>query len=458
MDVACLFLAMVIGTALRLGTDDFFENILKFADGWVAFFGSVLLANYMAGNYGIQNTFSRFNLLVCWAFSITFAVCVLGVMSYTGVRIPIGRGVLPGAVITYSALSLFLKLVTYQRLFRSDMFLCRVLIAGTGRRARGVRPVLEGRLILPAHKVLAYLHMSDSNDGEGAKELPSLIDGVAVINAAQSTLEDVVRSLEVDLIIVALDSDRDAARYYAQLRRLRFEGIEVLDARHAIEIYNARVPLGYIDESSMMEIGMESALPVVRRIKRIFDVVAVLAATVISLPIAVVIAIAIKLSDVRSPVLYLQQRVGQFGAVFRMYKFRTMHVGAEDRTGAVWAGENDARITRIGRVLRRMRMDELPQLINILRGEMSIVGPRPERPEFIEELEKRIPFYNERANVMPGLTGWAQIRYPYGNSIEDAAKKLEYDLYYIKYLSLTMDIQIILSTIRTVVLGKEHTT
>jgi exopolysaccharide biosynthesis polyprenyl glycosylphosphotransferase len=297
--------------------------------------------------------------------------------------------------------------------------------------------------------------MTDAGDEEPAGR-SSLIDGVATIDADQYALEDVVRSLEADLIVIALEHGEDAAQYYAQLRRLRFEGVEVLDARHAVEIYNARVPMDFIDDTLMMEIGMESALPVVRRIKRIFDVSVALVACLISLPIALFVALAIKAHDPSSPVLYSQQRVGQFGAVFRMFKFRTMRVGAEDETGAVWASESDSRITKVGHVLRRMRLDEIPQLINILRGEMSIVGPRPERPEFIEELEKRIPFYNERANVMPGLTGWAQIRYPYGNSIEDTARKLEYDLYYIKYLSLMLDIQIILSTIRIVLLGKER--
>jgi len=455
MDVLCLLLGMIAAVTLRIGFEDFTRYVIDYFDGWTAFFASVLLANYMTGNYGIQNTFSRFNLLVSWIFSITFALFVLSTMSYTGLRIPLGRGVLVIAVLAYSALSLLLKLVTYQHLFRSDMFLCRVLVMGTGERSRSLRLVLEGPLILPAHKVLAYLRMTDSGDEESTERL-SLIDGVATIDADQYTLEDVARSLEADLIVIALEQGVEAAKYYAQLRRLRFGGIEVLDARHVVEIYNARVPLEFVDDAMMMEIGMESALPVVRRIKRIFDVFVALVACLLSLPIVLLVALAIKLHDPSSPVLYSQRRTGQFGDIFRMYKFRTMRVGAEDETGAVWATEGDSRITPVGHILRRSRLDEIPQLINILRGEMSIVGPRPERPEFIDQLEKRIPFYNERANVMPGLTGWAQIRYPYGSSIEDAAHKLEYDLYYIKYLSLMLDIQIILSTIRIVLLGKER--
>jgi lipopolysaccharide/colanic/teichoic acid biosynthesis glycosyltransferase len=153
-------------------------------------------------------------------------------------------------------------------------------------------------------------------------------------------------------------------------------------------------------------------------------------------------------------VFYRQTRVGQFGRPFTIVKFRTMAPDAEARTGPVWSAKGDARVTRLGSVLRTFRVDEIPQFVNVLRGEMSMVGPRPERPELIGELEKRIPYFSERLNVLPGLTGWAQVRYPYGSTIEDARRKLEYDLYYIKHLSLRLDLQIILSTLRVVVFGK----
>jgi exopolysaccharide biosynthesis polyprenyl glycosylphosphotransferase len=236
---------------------------------------------------------------------------------------------------------------------------------------------------------------------------------------------------------------------------LRFSGVEVLEQRHAAEIYNSKIPLEMINETTMMEISQTSALPLVGRFKRLFDIVVSVLTGLVCLPLIVLIYVLIKAGAIQSPVFYTQQRVGRFGDLFRMYKFRTMNVGAEDETGAIWAVENDDRVTYLGRLLRRCRMDEIPQLFNILRGDMSFVGPRPERPEFIEELEKRIPYYNERANVLPGLTGWAQVRYPYGNTHDDAARKLEYDLYYIKYLSIGLDVQIILRTIRIVLFGKD---
>jgi lipopolysaccharide/colanic/teichoic acid biosynthesis glycosyltransferase len=155
-------------------------------------------------------------------------------------------------------------------------------------------------------------------------------------------------------------------------------------------------------------------------------------------------------------VFYSQERVGRFGRIFRIHKFRTMTVGAEQGREAVWSPDNDPRITWAGKSLRKYRLDELPQLWNVLKGEMSLVGPRPERPELVEKLAKVIPYYRERENIPPGLTGWAQIRYPYGATIEDARAKLEYDLYYLQNLSVALDLRIILRTLRIVLFGMER--
>jgi lipopolysaccharide/colanic/teichoic acid biosynthesis glycosyltransferase len=175
-----------------------------------------------------------------------------------------------------------------------------------------------------------------------------------------------------------------------------------------------------------------------------------------ALLLGLMIAAAIKVSAPRSPVLYTQERVGRFGRVFRIFKFRTMVAAAEDEQGAIWSPRDDPRVTTVGRILRRYRLDELPQLYNVLRYDMSLVGPRPERPELVEKLEKAIPYYRERENLLPGLTGWAQIRYPYGATVADARAKLEYDLYYLQNLSAGMDLRIILHTLRIVMFGMER--
>jgi len=174
---------------------------------------------------------------------------------------------------------------------------------------------------------------------------------------------------------------------------------------------------------------------------------------VVTAPLMLLVAVAIKLTS-RGPVLYRQTRVGRQGMHFTLYKFRSMDQDAEADTGAVWASKNDARVTRVGRLLRALRIDELPQFFNVLRGEMSIVGPRPERPEFVETLSQTIPYYRQRLSLRPGITGWAQINHKYGDSLEDAARKLEYDLYYMKNLSPSMDAYILFHTLKTVLLSR----
>jgi lipopolysaccharide/colanic/teichoic acid biosynthesis glycosyltransferase len=265
----------------------------------------------------------------------------------------------------------------------------------------------------------------------------------------------VVRRLGVSLLVLALEAE-EAAAVYPQLRRLRFEGVEVLTPLSVHELYSGRTPLELVNEDALTELSMESGLPMVRRTKRLLDIIGSVVAGVALLPAALLVGLLIKLSAPREPVLYTQLRVGQFGRTFRIYKFRTMRQNAEQGTGPVWASANDERVTWLGHTLRRFRLDEIPQLINVFRGEMSIVGPRPERPSISAELSKKIPFFEERENVIPGLTGWAQIRYPYGSTQEDARRKLEYDLYYIRHVSLSLDLQIVLSTMRIVLLGKER--
>jgi sugar transferase (PEP-CTERM system associated) len=191
----------------------------------------------------------------------------------------------------------------------------------------------------------------------------------------------------------------------------------------------------------------------VRSTKRLMDIAASIIGLTLAGPIMLAVAAGVKLTS-PGPALYMQRRVGQHGRLFMVYKFRSMRQDAEVGTGAVWAKKNDDRVTPIGRFLRRTRLDELPQLWNVLTGDMSLVGPRPERPEFVQKLTEQIPFYGQRHVVRPGLTGWAQVRYTYGSSTEDAMQKLQYDLYYIKNLSIALDLFIIVSTIKTVIMRK----
>jgi exopolysaccharide biosynthesis polyprenyl glycosylphosphotransferase len=188
-------------------------------------------------------------------------------------------------------------------------------------------------------------------------------------------------------------------------------------------------------------------------LKRLSDMLLAVVGLIVFAPVLVLVALLVKLTS-PGPALYSQRRVGHNGQVFTVHKFRSMKVNAEAGTGPVWASRDDPRITSIGRFLRRSRLDEIPQLWNVLVGDMSFVGPRPERPEFVAELTRQIPFYGQRHIVRPGLTGWAQVRYAYGASAEDAMQKLQYDLYYIKNMSVALDLFVILATIKTVILRR----
>jgi sugar transferase (PEP-CTERM system associated) len=190
-----------------------------------------------------------------------------------------------------------------------------------------------------------------------------------------------------------------------------------------------------------------------RMVKRAVDIALALVGLALTAPVMALVALVVKL-DSRGPVLFRQERVGQHGRIFVLKKFRSMRENAEEHGRAVWATRNDPRVTRVGWFLRRSRLDELPQLVNVLAGDMSFIGPRPERPEFVRLLQQRIPFYMERQSVKPGLTGWAQVRHHYAASVDDTVEKLQYDLYYIKNLSLFLDLLILVSTIQVVLFGR----
>jgi sugar transferase (PEP-CTERM system associated) len=246
--------------------------------------------------------------------------------------------------------------------------------------------------------------------------------------------------------------DREAPLPVAQLVALRDAGVRVEDAADLYEQVTGRLLLERLTPSWVLFSGGLEKTGVERFVKRAIGA-AVSAVGILALaPFLAVIAALIK-RDSPGPVLFKQERVGERGRTFLLYKFRTMREDAEAATGPVWAQENDPRVTRLGRFLRKTRIDELPQLLNVLRGDMSFVGPRPERPAFVAKLVEEIPFYDERHRVKPGITGWAQINYRYGASVEDTERKLRYDLYYIRNFSPLIDLDIVIGTIRVMLVG-----
>lgn len=252
-------------------------------------------------------------------------------------------------------------------------------------------------------------------------------------------------------IIVALD-ERRGKLPLEQLLSCRLKGIRVDDALEFTENLSGKISVENLYPSSLIFSNGFKGAALFKKIKRGIDIIFSIIGLVIFSPLCVLIAAAIKI-DSRGPILYRQERVGEDGKTFGLLKFRSMRTDAE-KDGPVWAMENDQRITRVGKIIRKLRFDEIPQMINVIKGEMSFVGPRPERPFFVEKLKKEIPFYSHRHAVKPGITGWAQLYYPYGASKEDALEKLKYDLYYIKNMSLFLDLTIILETIKVVLFGR----
>ncbi len=238
-----------------------------------------------------------------------------------------------------------------------------------------------------------------------------------------------------------------------ELLMLRLSGIHVEDATNLLERISGKIEVDELNPSWLIFSEGFRLSTTFMLLRRLTSVVVSLACLLVVLPLLPLISLAIKLTS-PGPVLYRQKRVGRNGVVFNCYKFRTMRADAEADTGPTWASDDDPRITPLGRYLRRTRLDELPQLWNVLRGDMAFVGPRPERPEFIEWLSRELPYYHLRSIVRPGITGWAQINYPYGASLEESKEKLCYDLYYIKNMSLAFDLYIIFQTVKIVLFGR----
>jgi sugar transferase (PEP-CTERM system associated) len=318
----------------------------------------------------------------------------------------------------------------------------RILIVGTGNEARMVAKELLARRSL-GYDVTGFI------DDNPEKMGVSIINPRVIGNYVQ--LLEVVGREKIDKIIVALP-DRRGKLPLEALIACKLQGVEIEEGASFFEQISGRVLLEHLRPSWMIFSRGLSGSPWTDLYKRLFDIGGSIIGIMLTLPLVTIVAGLIK-CDSQGPIFFTQQRVGQNGKLFNLIKFRSMRVDAEAATGPVYACENDPRVTRVGKMLRTTRLDELPQLLNVIRGEMSFIGPRPERPFFVKQFEKEIPYYSHRLSVKPGITGWAQVNYPYGSNTEDAVKKLEYDLYYIKHLSLLLELSIILKTLKIIFLG-----
>jgi sugar transferase (PEP-CTERM system associated) len=319
----------------------------------------------------------------------------------------------------------------------------RVLVLGTGPEARLVEASLTSANPLGI-RLVGFCALEKTQE--------TVVSPGRVI-ARGSPLEETVRQLGIDEVIVAVRQQRGGVLPLRALLDCRLDGVQITDLARYFERVHGQVPIESLKVSWLIY-GHGFRQNALRSfVKRCFDILISAALIALSAPVVVLAALLIA-AEGGGPIIYRQERVGFRGRTFTVLKLRSMLHNAEQDGKATWASRNDARITRVGRLIRRTRIDELPQLLNVLKGEMSFVGPRPERPEFVAMLTEQIPFYAVRHSVKPGLTGWAQVRYSYGATVEQSIRKLEYDLYYVKNHTLLLDLVILLETVRVVLLGE----
>jgi sugar transferase (PEP-CTERM system associated) len=322
------------------------------------------------------------------------------------------------------------------------LFKSRVLVLGTGSRVMKLAEVGERN---PNHTVVGYVSLQPARHYVPSPSVLPMAPG--------EKLWSVVERHGINQIVVAVRDRRGGGFPVQELLECRLRGVKVVELPTFFEREYRQVLLESITPSWMV-LGEGFRQGLVRNVvKRLFDLIASGALLVITLPIMLLAALCIYLES-GGPVLYRQDRVGQGGRIFTLFKLRSMRVDAESDGTPHWAVANDGRTTWVGRILRKFRIDELPQIINVFNGDMSFVGPRPERPFFVDQLEKQIPYYSLRHSVKPGITGWAQVRHPYGASVDDAIEKLQYDLYYVKNHCLFLDLAVLIATVEVVVWGK----
>ena len=321
----------------------------------------------------------------------------------------------------------------------------KVLVIGTGERASIIEKRMRRDVDRQHFTVHGYVVMQGDSENGIERETKIELEG----SLAQYAIEH-----EIDEIVVASDERRNNLPV-DDLFACKIRGIEVSEILDFIERETGQIAVNLIYPSWVIySNGFASTNYLRNTLDWLFNASLAFILTLLSWPVMLIAALCIKLEDGwRAPIFYAQERVGIDGEPFYIIKFRSMSINAE-QNGAQWATKNDSRVTRVGEVIRKYRIDELPQMYNVVRGEMGFVGPRPERPQFVQDFVKKIPYYNERHNVKPGLSGWAQLKYPYGSTEEDAIEKLKYDLYYIKHRSFMLDLLILIRTVEIVVFGK----
>ena len=418
-------------------TSDLSSNLWKIALVTVV----CQLCLYYNDFYDLTLVHSNRELVVRLLQAVGAASIMLAGLYFAAPVLMIGDGIFVSALCLFLLAILAWRLL-FNQLTGSRRFEERILFVGTGDSARKVaRQILDQHDF--AYRVIGFID-------DDARRIGERIVNPAIVGTP-GDIERLVKEYHVDRIVVGL-SDRRGRLPIEELLRAKMTGVRVEDATTTYERVTGKILLDDLRPSWLVFSEGFRVSRLTRLLKRTIDLGLSVTMGIVAFPIMVLTAIAVWL-DSGAPVLYRQERVGENGRPFTLFKFRSMRHDAETGT-PVWATAGDDRVTRIGGFIRKTRLDELPQLWNVVRGDMSFVGPRPERPFFVEELAKEIPFYQQRHAVKPGVTGWAQVKYRYGSSVEDAIEKLRYDLYYIKHLSISFDLTIVFDTVKVVLFRK----
>jgi exopolysaccharide biosynthesis polyprenyl glycosylphosphotransferase len=427
--------AFVLAMLLRFGG----ESAEALWTHWPFFvFGGIIFssATYIAGFYSTHSAgrgvFERSLLLVVCVLA---AVLVVIGGTYLNSARPLGRGVMFLAALASYAATLVHHIIILHGLRNSKERVAYVVASAFDEAETRLFTAFGGRNLEFAGIVLSGGYQPT---------------GSARVLGNVANLATIVEKEKVSRVLCTSKSLGDTT-LTRQFCKLRYSGVSVMPLVTLCEEVEQYVPLELINSEWLLNASGEPQHIYIKKLKRFFDITCSAVGLVLFAPALGLGALAIRLTS-PGPIFYRQTRSGRFGRPFQMTKLRTMHVNAE-KTGAQWSEKNDPRVTFVGRFLRRYRIDEIPQLWHVLCGRMSFVGPRPERPEIIAQLAQQVPFYEERLMVQPGITGWAQVSYPYGASALDARRKLEYDLYYMKHMSLFLDVFILLDTVRTVLTG-----
>lgn len=424
----------------RLGLQGYLANHSPLWVKALVYASVMILAMVAMGLYQRRYRFAMAGMLLRIASALLGGGLAMGLLSYVVPAIALGRGylaasLLVSAVIVLSVRTLFMLTIDQETLKR------RVLVLGAGEKAAQIPRHLRRRVDQQGFSVVGYVHIKGEHD---------VVDEALVVRPDVPLLA-LAKEFEADEIVVAVGDRRRKTFPVHELLDCKLSGIDVIDLQAFFERETGKIKLDILNPSWLIfSEGFDQG----EGRKRVFDIFVSLLLLGITWPFMLMVALAIYVeSGFSGPIFYRQVRVGQHWRLFHVIKFRSMRVDAE-KGGAQWAKKNDDRVTRVGRFIRKTRLDELPQIFNVLRGDMSFVGPRPERPEFVTKLTEQIPYFAERHRVKPGITGWAQVCYPYGASEKDSMEKLQYDLYYIKNYSLFLDMVIILQTAHEVTWGK----